>query len=106
VLGRHANSGEVTISFRRLTDEASSDYTQPPSEAHVLKVVTLKEIERIFTVTDGMGISREALMIPLGPKHPGSVKKLTNGKYEIVVDGQAEFETWLGELEGKLRAVM
>jgi hypothetical protein len=72
----------------------------------VLKVVTLKEIEQIFSVTDRMGISREALMIPLGPKHPGYVRKLPSGKFEIVVESQEDFATWLLGLEAKIRAAM
>lgn len=64
----------------------------------MLKVVTLKEIERIFSVTDALGISREALMIPLGPKHPGRVRRLPNGKLEIVVEAQEDFEAWLTTL--------
>ena len=63
-----------------------------------LKVVTLKEIEKIFTVTDALGISREALQIPLGPKHPGAVRRLRNGKLEIVVDAEADFDEWLTTL--------
>lgn len=61
----------------------------------MLKVVTLKEIERIFTITDALGISREALMIPLGPKHPGRVRRLPNGKLEIVVESEEDFEAWV-----------
>ena len=36
----------------------------------MLQAVTLKEIEAIFAVTDAMGISREALVIPLAPGRP------------------------------------
>src|SRR5467141_1847368 len=43
----------------------------------MLQVVTLKEIEAIFSVTDAMGIHRESLVIPLAPgvsggRPPGS----------------------------------
>ena len=37
----------------------------------MLKTVGLTEIERIFAVTDALGISREALVIPLRAEHPG-----------------------------------
>ena len=37
-----------------------------------LTAVTLKEIERIFEILDRLGISREAVVIPLRPTHPGS----------------------------------
>ncbi len=63
-----------------------------------LAEVTLKEIEKIFDVLERLGISREAVMIPLTPRHPGSVKRLPNGKLEIVVDAEAPFDAWLAEL--------
>jgi hypothetical protein len=69
----------------------------------MLKVVTLKEIERIFAITDRLGISREMLQIPLGPKHPGRVTKLPSGKLEIVAD--TDFDAWLTTLEQQLRAL-
>jgi hypothetical protein len=71
----------------------------------LLKAVGLAEIERIFTVTDALGISREALVIPLRTEHPGRVRKLGAGKLEIVVDRDAEFDQWLSLLETAVRAV-
>jgi hypothetical protein len=67
------------------------------------KALTLKEIEKIFTVTDAMGISREALVIPLRTESPGGVGKIGNGKFEIVVDREADFDQWLSRLEEQLR---
>ncbi len=72
----------------------------------MLKAVTLKEIERIFTVIDALGISREAVVIPLRPEHPGRVSLLKDGKLEIVVERDGEFENWLTTLEGRIRALM
>ena len=37
----------------------------------MLNVVTMKEIEAIFEITDRLGISREWIEIPLGPESPG-----------------------------------
>jgi hypothetical protein len=70
-----------------------------------IQEVTLREIERIFAITDPMGIHREALMIPLGARHPGRVRKMPNGKIEIVVDSGLDFEVWLSGLEGEIRKV-
>jgi hypothetical protein len=70
-----------------------------------IQEVTLREIERIFAITDPMGIHREALMIPLGARHPGRVRKMPNGKIEIVVDSGVDFEVWLSGLEGEIRKV-
>ena len=69
-----------------------------------LQQVGMAEIQRIFEITDPMGIHRENIMIPLGPKNPGSVRKKPNGKFEIVVDASMDFEAWLGGLAAALRA--
>lgn len=67
-----------------------------------LKVVGMKEIEQIFTVIDRIGVHREAVVIPLKPANPGSVKRLANSKFEIVVDADVPLEDWLPELERRL----
>ena len=72
----------------------------------MLKAVTLKEIERIFAVIDPMGISREAVEIPLRTEHPGRVSILKNGKLEIVVERDGDFEDWITLLEAQIRDLM
>lgn len=71
----------------------------------LLKSLTLKEIERIFAITDALGISREALVIPLRTETPGRIGMLKNGKLEIVVERDADFDQWLSRLEPELRAL-
>jgi hypothetical protein len=72
--------------------------------ARVLTEVTLREIERIFAVTDALGISREALAIPLMPRPGGGVRRAPNGRLEIVVDA-ADFEGFLGRLPALIEAL-
>jgi hypothetical protein len=72
----------------------------------LLKVVTLNEIERIFAITDALGISREAIVIPLRTENPGHVRLLKDGRLEIVVDREADFEEWLRRLEREIRSSM
>ncbi|HSY78983.1 MAG TPA: hypothetical protein VK884_05210 [Verrucomicrobiae bacterium] len=72
----------------------------------MLKFVTLKEIERIFAVIDPMGISREAIVIPLRTEHPGRVSILKDGKLEIVVERDGDFEDWITRLEAQIRDLM
>ncbi len=72
----------------------------------MLKAVTLKEIERIFSVTDTLGISREALVIPLRTETPGRINLMKDGKLEIVVDRDGDFEEWLMRLEPSIRSLM
>ena len=63
-----------------------------------LTAVTLPMIERIFEVLERLDISREAVVIPLRTASPGTVRKLPNGKFEIVVDADTPLDTWLPEL--------
>ena len=69
-----------------------------------ITAVTLREIERIFEVLDRLGISREAVVIPLKPVHPGGVRILPNGKVEILVESDVALDAWLPELERLLLA--
>ncbi len=67
------------------------------------QTISINEIEKIFGVLDALGVSREAVVIPLTPKHPGSVRELPNAKLEIVVDSEEPFDAWLAGLEGLIR---
>ena len=71
----------------------------------MLEVVTMKEIDAIFAVTDGLGIHREQLVIPLGPASPGRVRRLPSGKLEITVDALCPIEEWVKELPQLIAAV-
>ena len=70
----------------------------------MLDVVTMKEIDVIFAVTDALGIHREMLVIPLGPATPGKVRKLPSGKLEITVDAERPIEEWVKALPGLIAA--
>jgi hypothetical protein len=72
----------------------------------MIEEVTLREIEAIFAVTDAMALSRELLVIPLRPRHPGRVRKTPAGKIEIVVDSEQDFGEFVASLESQIRAVI
>ena len=75
-----------------------------------MAAVTLRDIERIFEILDRLGISREAVVIPLKPAHPGGVRVLESGKntgkVEIVVESETPLDAWLPELEAMIRRLM
>ena len=71
----------------------------------MLEEVTIREIEAIFEVTDRMGLSREELVIPLAPRHPGRVRRMPGGKLEIVVESEGEFADFVAGLEEQIRAL-
>jgi hypothetical protein len=70
----------------------------------MLEVVTMKEIEAIFAVTDPMGIHRESIVIPLGPASPGRVRRTPAGKLEITVDAERPLDEWVTILPELIRA--
>jgi hypothetical protein len=70
----------------------------------MLEMVTQREMERIFAVTDRLGIHRESVVVPLGARTPGRVRRRPDGKLELVADAQ-DFEGWLARLEGELRVL-
>ncbi len=69
----------------------------------MLDAVGMNEINKIFTITDALGIHREALVIPLGTGK-GRVRRLPNGKLEIVVDAQTPIDEWLEGLPEMIKA--
>ncbi len=70
----------------------------------MLERVTLAEIQAVFGVTDALGISREALVIPLTPGRPGRVRRLPSGKLEIVLDAETPLPEWLRTLPELIKA--
>lgn len=70
-----------------------------------LQVVSFNHISRILGVTDSLGLNREWVEIPLSPESPGTVRRLTNGKLEIVVDADQPFEDWLKSLPKHIQLI-
>ena len=67
-------------------------------------MITQQAMERIFAVTDRLGIHREGVVVPLGTRTPGRVRRRPDGKLELTADA-ADFEGWLARLEGELQAL-
>ena len=70
-----------------------------------MDVVSFAQISRILELTDSLGFNREWVEIPLSPERPGIVRRLPNGKLEIIVDADRPFEEWLGSLPTQIQAV-
>ena len=71
----------------------------------MLEMVTQREMERIFEVTDALAIHRESVVVPLGARHPGRVRRLPSGKIEIVVESQ-DTEAWIAGLGAELQKLL
>jgi hypothetical protein len=71
-----------------------------------MAVIRLPEIEEIFTVLERLAISREAVVIPLTKRDPGSVRVLPDERLEIVAPESTPVRDWLPELEAHIRALL
>jgi hypothetical protein len=69
----------------------------------IVQVVSFKQISEILEVTDALGLNREWVEIPLSPEGHGIVRKLSNGKLEIVVAADQPFDQWLASLGDVIR---
>ena len=78
---------------------------RPAARMSMLEAVGMNEITKIFAVTDAMGVHRESVVIPLGTGK-GRVRKLLNGKLEIIVDAETPIDEWLKGLPELIRAAL
>jgi hypothetical protein len=69
----------------------------------IVQIVSFKQISQILEVTDALGLNREWVEIPLSPEGSGTVRKLPNGKVEIVVAADQPFDDWLAALSDTIR---
>ncbi len=67
--------------------------------------VSFEQIRTILDVTDQLGLNREWVEIPLTATSPGAVRRLANGKLEIVVEAGVPFGEWLAGLPARIRAL-
>lgn len=74
-------------------------------DAMPLQMVSFQQISRILEVTDALGLNREWVEIPLSPESPGVVRRLQNGKLEIIVDAQQPFDQWLNALPRHIQQI-
>ena len=71
-----------------------------------MAAIRLPEIEEIFTVLEKLAISREAVVIPLTKRDPGSVRLLPDERLEIVAPESRTVREWLADLEDQIRALL
>ena len=71
-----------------------------------MAAIRLPEIEEIFTVLERVGVSREAVVIPLPKRDPGSVRVLPDGRLEITAPEGMTVRDWLPALESEIRRLL
>ena len=74
-------------------------------------IITMDEIGRVYEVTDGLGIDREALNIELGKEDPGGWTRASGGmtRSEVIavtLPLTTSLDDWLPSLEAGLREMV
>ncbi len=63
--------------------------------------ISQADMEAIFAVTDAMGIHREAVVVPLGRKDPGAVRRVGQ-QVQITVPASTDVADWADTLRAEL----
>lgn len=69
-----------------------------------MDVVDPQVMQRVFEVTDDLGIHRESIQVPLAMEGDGSVHRLPNDKWEIRLPARDGLDGFLADLPGRLGA--
>src|SRR5882762_11225985 len=93
----------ASTAISRIDGEATTTYDARRGRTAMLDAVGMNEINKIFAVIDAMGIHREQVTIPLGTGK-GRVRRMPNGKLEIIVDAETPIDEWLRGLPDLIRA--
>jgi hypothetical protein len=63
--------------------------------------ITQSDMEAIFAVTDLMGIHREAVVVPLGRRDPGAVRRLGQ-QVQITLPASIPAAEWVATMQAEL----
>ena len=67
-----------------------------------MRVLTTQQIQRIYEVTDGLGLHRTWLIVPLAGAEVGQERVMPDGKVLIGAPAGPAFELWLTDLRRRL----
>jgi hypothetical protein len=65
-------------------------------------IIGMADMIAIFGITDGLGVDRERISVPLEKADPGGVTRLSSGEIEIVVPLSGPTQEWLDTLRARL----
>ena len=68
----------------------------------MIRPIGMAEMNKIFEVVDSLGVSREAILVPLAPSGVGSVEKLPEGRFRVVIPEVIPLDDWLPILRQSL----
>ena len=68
-------------------------------------IISMQDMEVIFSVTDSMGIHRESVSVELSKEDPGSIDKGSSGKIEITVPESGTVQEFSQRIKQELEAM-
>lgn len=68
-------------------------------------IITMRDMEVIFSVTDSLGIHRESVSVELTREDPGSISRSPRGKIEITVPESGTIEEFSQLIRQDLEAM-
>jgi hypothetical protein len=68
-------------------------------------IITMTDMETIFSVTDAFGIHRESVRVELVKEDPGAVDRNATGTIEIIVPESEGIEAFAERLQVELEAM-
>lgn len=69
------------------------------------EIISMQDMEAIFSVTDTFGIHRESVRVELSKEDPGVVGRGTGGMIEITVPASASIEEFSQRLTDQLQGL-
>lgn len=65
-------------------------------------ILTEEQVQRVFRAADGLGIARDAVVVPLAAHERGLEAVLPDGKLLVRAPAGAAFEPWAAGLPARL----
>lgn len=67
-----------------------------------MRLLTPDQVQRIYEVTDSLGLHRNWVVVPLAASDPPVERTMPDGKVLLGAPAGHEFDTWLAELRRRL----
>ena len=68
-------------------------------------IITMQDMEVIFSVTDSLGIHRESVSVELTKEDPGAIGQGAGGKIEITVPESGTVQEFAARIKQELEAL-
>ena len=67
-----------------------------------MEMLTPHQIDRIYAITDGLALHRNAVIVPLKARESGFERIMPDGRLLIIGPGNVDFEDWFDGLNERV----